>query len=71
VLNSVANSATGAVVGAPSGYTGHKQLDDIGLTPMNGRIVDPTLGVFNAGRRLASLPADKKVHPIQPRFFGA
>ena len=32
--------------GAGRGFTGHEQLDDIGLVHMNGRIFDPTLGVF-------------------------
>jgi len=30
--------------GSGRGYTGHEQLDDIGLTHMNGRIYDATLG---------------------------
>ena len=46
VVDWVANSATGSVTGTPRGYTGHEQLDDIGLIHMNGRIFDPTLGVF-------------------------
>jgi RHS repeat-associated protein len=28
----------------PRGYTGHEQLDDIGLIHMNGRVYDPDLG---------------------------
>ena len=32
--------------GTDRGYTGHEQLDDVGLTHMNGRVFDPTLGVF-------------------------
>lgn len=30
--------------GSGRGYTGHEQLDDIGLTHMNGRIYDATIG---------------------------
>ena len=32
--------------GTDRGYTGHEQLDDIGLVHMNGRMFDPTLGLF-------------------------
>lgn len=32
--------------GTDRGYTGHEHLDDVGLIHMNGRIFDPTLGVF-------------------------
>jgi RHS repeat-associated protein len=32
--------------GTDRGFTGHEHLDDIGLIHMNGRIFDPTLGVF-------------------------
>lgn len=32
--------------GAGRGFTGHEQLDDVGLVHMNGRIFDPTLGMF-------------------------
>ena len=32
--------------GDQRGYTGHEQLDDVGIIHMNGRIYDPLLGVF-------------------------
>jgi RHS repeat-associated protein len=32
--------------GTPRGFTGHEGLDNIGLVHMNGRLYDPTLGVF-------------------------
>ncbi len=32
--------------GGNRGFTGHEQLDDVGLVHMNGRIYDPTLGRF-------------------------
>ncbi|MDY0743343.1 RHS repeat-associated core domain-containing protein [Paucibacter sp. R3-3] len=32
--------------GAGRGFTGHEQLDDVGLVHMNGRIFDPALGLF-------------------------
>lgn len=32
--------------GTDRGFTGHEHLDDVGLVHMNGRIFDPTLGVF-------------------------
>jgi RHS repeat-associated protein len=32
--------------GTGRGYSGHEQLDDVGLVHMNGRMFDPTLGVF-------------------------
>jgi RHS repeat-associated protein len=32
--------------GTDRGFTGHEQLDDIGLVNMNGRIYDATLGLF-------------------------
>lgn len=35
--------------GTDRGYTGHEHLDDAGLVHMNGRIFDPTLGVFLQG----------------------
>ena len=38
------NPSTNA--GTARGFTGHEGLDDIGLVHMNGRLFDPTLGVF-------------------------
>ncbi|HYE71050.1 MAG TPA: RHS repeat-associated core domain-containing protein, partial [Aquabacterium sp.] len=38
------NSA--ATAGADRGFTEHEHLDDIGLIHMNGRILDPKLGMF-------------------------
>ncbi|HEY4080833.1 MAG TPA: RHS repeat-associated core domain-containing protein [Burkholderiaceae bacterium] len=32
--------------GTARGFTGHEQLDDVGLVNMNGRIFDPALGMF-------------------------
>ncbi len=38
--NPAANFGTGR------GFTGHEQLDDIGITNMNGRLFDPNMGMF-------------------------
>jgi len=35
--------------GTDRGFTGHEMLDDVGLIHMNGRLYDPTLGVFLQG----------------------
>lgn len=35
--------------GTDRGYTGHEQLDDVGIIHMNGRLYDPRLGVFMQG----------------------
>lgn len=35
--------------GTDRGYTGHEQLDDVGLIHMNGRMFDPRLGLFMQG----------------------
>lgn len=32
--------------GTDRGYTGHEHLDDVGVVHMNGRLFDPTAGVF-------------------------
>ena len=32
--------------GTGRGFTGHEEMDDVGLVNMNGRIFDPTLGLF-------------------------
>jgi RHS repeat-associated protein len=32
--------------GSDRGFTGHEHLDELGLIHMNGRIYDPTLGIF-------------------------
>lgn len=42
--------------GTDRGYTGHEHLDDVGLVHMNGRIFDPTLGVFLQGDPLIQAP---------------
>ena len=42
--------------GTSRGFTGHEGLDDIGLVNMNGRIFDPTLGVFLQGDPLIQDP---------------
>lgn len=44
--------------GTDRGFTGHEQLDDIGLLHMNGRIYDPTLGVFLQGDPMVGQPDD-------------
>ena len=48
------NATTWADAAIPSsnntvrGYTGHEQLDLVGLIHMNGRVYDPTLGRFTS-----------------------
>jgi len=44
--------------GTDRGFTGHEQLDDIGLVHMNGRIFDPTLGVFLQADPMIQDPGD-------------
>ncbi|KNZ32390.1 MAG: hypothetical protein AD742_11460 [Methylibium sp. NZG] len=44
--------------GTDRGYTGHEQLDDVGLVHMNGRIFDPALGRFMQGDPLIQSPAN-------------
>jgi RHS repeat-associated protein len=44
--------------GTDRGFTGHEGLDDVGLVNMNGRIFDPTLGVFLQGDPLVQDPAN-------------
>jgi RHS repeat-associated protein len=44
--------------GTDRGFTGHEQLDDIGLTHMNGRIYDAALGRFLAGDASVTDPLD-------------
>jgi RHS repeat-associated protein len=65
--NSGAYDASGAVLadwstvvdnGTARGFTGHEHLDDIGLIQMNGRIFEPTLGVFLQGDTSVPHPQD-------------
>ncbi len=44
--------------GTDRGFTGHEHLDDIGLVHMNGRIFDPTLGVFLQPDPMIQDPSD-------------
>ncbi len=45
--NSIAGSPISlASVNTTRGFTGHEQLDDVGLVHMNGRVYDPQLGRF-------------------------
>ncbi|MFD2452215.1 RHS repeat domain-containing protein [Ideonella paludis] len=44
--------------GTDRGFTGHEHLDDIGLIHMNGRIFDPTLGIFLQGDPFIQDPTD-------------
>jgi RHS repeat-associated protein len=42
--------------GTDRGFTGHEQLDDIGLTHMNGRMYDAALGRFLSADRAVTKP---------------
>jgi RHS repeat-associated protein len=44
--------------GTDRGYTGHEQLDDIGIVHMNGRLFDATLGRFLQGDPLIQDPSN-------------
>lgn len=44
--------------GTSRGFTGHEELDDVGLVHMNGRIFDPTVGVFLQADPLVTSPQD-------------
>lgn len=44
--------------GTARGFTGHESLDDVGLVHMNGRLFDPTLGVFLQVDPYVSHPAN-------------
>jgi RHS repeat-associated protein len=44
--------------GTDRGYTGHEQLDDIGMVHMNGRLFDSRLGRFLQGDPLVQDPAN-------------
>jgi RHS repeat-associated protein len=48
--------------GTDRGFTGHEQLDDIGLTHMNGRMYDATIGRFLSVDQLVSDPSDLQVY---------
>lgn len=54
--NLVIDWTTNTNNGTDRGYTGHEQLDDIGLVHMNGRVFDPTLGVFLQGDPMVQDP---------------
>jgi RHS repeat-associated protein len=40
------------------GYTGHEQLDDLGLVHMNGRVYDPALGRFLSADAFLQAPTE-------------
>jgi RHS repeat-associated protein len=40
--------------GTDRGFTGEEQLDDVGVVHMNGRLFDPTLGLFISPTRLST-----------------
>lgn len=40
------------------GFTGHEQLDDVGLIHMNGRVYDPSLGRFISADPFVQAPTD-------------
>jgi len=42
----IADFTTGTSSGTSRGFTGHEQLDDVGIVHMNGRLFDPMLGRF-------------------------
>jgi RHS repeat-associated protein len=44
--------------GTDRGYTGHEHLDDVGIVHMNGRLFDPTLGLFMQGDPFIQNPGD-------------
>ena len=44
--------------GTARGFSGHEELDDVGLVHMNGRLFDPTLGVFLQADPLVVHPHD-------------
>jgi RHS repeat-associated protein len=48
--------------GTDRGFTGHEQLDDIGLTHMNGRMYDATIGRFLSVDQLVSDPSDLQAY---------
>ena len=48
--------------GTDRGFTGHEQLDDIGLTHMNGRMYDATIGRFLSVDQLVSDPEDMQAY---------
>ena len=47
--NLVVDWSAGVNYGTERGFTGHQELDEVGLVHMNGRIFDPTLGAFLQG----------------------
>jgi RHS repeat-associated protein len=48
--------------GTDRGFTGHEQLDDIGLTHMNGRLYDAVIGRFLSVDKLVGDPADLQAY---------
>ncbi len=44
--------------GTDRGFTGHEHLDDVGIVHMNGRLFDPTLGLFMQGDPFIQNPGD-------------
>ena len=73
-LTNGTRDATGSLVidwkptldwGTDRGFTGHEQLDDIGLVHMNGRIYDPVLARFLQADPTPQDPANRR-----PRHLG-
>jgi RHS repeat-associated protein len=56
--NIVADWSSSLNWGTDRGFTGQEELDDIGLVNLNGRIFDPTLGVFLQGDPFIQDPAN-------------
>ena len=44
------------------GYTGHEQLDLVGLIHMNGRVYDPTLGRFTSADPIIQIPDNPQAY---------
>lgn len=54
--NLVVDWSAGVNHGTERGFTGHQELDEVGLVHMNGRIFDPTLGLFLQGDPFVQQP---------------
>ena len=58
--NTVIGSVTAAIT--TRGYTGHEQLDNVGLIHMNGRVYDPLLGRFLSADPHIQFPNNLQSH---------